>query len=206
MSRTTCTKSCGGGPSGTVAPSAARRSRFCADRCRLPSTRKRSWQRSRPIQGAGRGRRTVRRRRRSSGATGTPVSALAVFDASALVRALRTRHPKAREWRARAVRGEVRAIAPDLVFAEVGNAFLVEHRAGGMPASEVAASLERLVRIPVAVVSTKELVRDAAAIASARRLSLYDACYVALAEANDAVLVTADRKLAGACARSELLI
>ncbi len=75
-----------------------------------------------------------------------------------------------------------------------------------MPASEVAASLERLVRIPVAVVSTKELVRDAAAIASARRLSLYDACYVALAEANDAVLVTADRKLAGACARSELLI
>jgi predicted nucleic acid-binding protein len=34
---------------------------------------------------------------------------------------------------------------------------------------------------------------------------VYDACYAVLAEANDAVLVTADSKLAAACAQSELL-
>ena len=59
--------------------------------------------------------------------------------------------------------------------------------------------------MPLGVVSTKELIRDAIAIASARGLSAYDACYVALAEGNDAVLVTADVKLAAACARAELL-
>ena len=74
-----------------------------------------------------------------------------------------------------------------------------------MPLSEVAIALDRLLAIPLAVISTKELLRDAVAIASSRTLSVYDACYVALAEANGAVLVTADRKLAAACARAELI-
>lgn len=121
------------------------------------------------------------------------------------MRAFRTRHEEAREWRARAVRGLVRAIAPDLVFVEIANAFLVEHRAGLMPAGEIATALSELLRMPLGVVSTKELVQDALAIAAARGLSAYDACYVALAEANSAPLVTADRKLAAACARAELL-
>jgi predicted nucleic acid-binding protein len=122
-----------------------------------------------------------------------------------LVRALRTSHARAQEWRARTIRGEVRALAPDLVYAEVGNALLVEHRAGLMEAAEVTISLERLLRIPIGAVSTTTLIRNASAIAFARGLSAYDACYAALAEANDALLVTADRKLAAACARAELI-
>jgi len=74
-----------------------------------------------------------------------------------------------------------------------------------MPAGEIATALSELLRMPLGVVSTKELVQDALAIAAARGLSAYDACYVALAEANSAPLVTADRKLAAACARAELL-
>ena len=123
-----------------------------------------------------------------------------------LVRALRTSDPRAREWRARTIRGEVRALAPDLLYAEVGNALLVEHRAGLMAAAEVTISLERLLRIPIGAVSTMTLIRHASAIAFARGLSAYDACYVALAEANDAVLVTADRKLAAATNRAELIL
>ena len=123
-----------------------------------------------------------------------------------LVRALRTSHARAQEWRARTIRGEVRALAPDLVYAEVGNALLVEHRAGLMEAAEVTISLERLLRIPMGAISTTTLIRDASAIAFARGLSAYDACYVALAEANDAVLVTADRKLAAATNRAELIL
>ncbi len=83
------------------------------------------------------------------------------------------------------VRGEVRGLAPDLVFVEVGNALLVEHRAGLMEAAEVTISLDRLLRMPMGVVSTKNLIRDASAIALARGLSAYDACYVALAEGNE---------------------
>ena len=40
---------------------------------------------------------------------------------------------------------------------------------------------------------------------STRGVSGYDAMYLALAEATDAVLVTADRRLAAAATRSELL-
>ena len=123
-----------------------------------------------------------------------------------LVRALRTSDARAQEWRARTIRGEVRALAPDLVYAEVGNALLVEHRAGLMDAAEVTISLERLLRIPIGAVSTTTRIRNASAIALARGLSAYDACYVALAEANDAVLVTADRKLAAATNRAELIL
>jgi predicted nucleic acid-binding protein len=36
-------------------------------------------------------------------------------------------------------------------------------------------------------------------------LSVYDACYAVLAEAEDAVLVTADRRLAAAVTEAELL-
>jgi predicted nucleic acid-binding protein len=74
-----------------------------------------------------------------------------------------------------------------------------------MPASEVVIALDQLLRLPLAAVSTKELVSEATALSSARGLSVYDACYAVLAEANDAVLVTADSKLAAACAQSELL-
>ena len=40
---------------------------------------------------------------------------------------------------------------------------------------------------------------------SSRKLSVYDACYVVLAEALDAPLVTADRRLAAATANAVLL-
>jgi predicted nucleic acid-binding protein len=93
-----------------------------------------------------------------------------------------------------------------LVYAEIGNALLVEQRAGLLPASELASALNEIMRLPLAVVPIRALIGDALAIASARALSAYDACYVALAEANDAVLVTADRKLAAATTRSALIV
>ena len=49
------------------------------------------------------------------------------------------------------------------------------------------------------------IVAEALVTAASRDLSVYDACYAVVAEANDAPLVTADRKLAAACARAELL-
>ena len=91
------------------------------------------------------------------------------------------------------------------MYAEVGNALLVEQRAGALPASELVTILDEVLRFPLGVFPARGLTRDAVAVASARGLSVYDGFYVVLAEANSAVLVTADRKLAAACARSELL-
>jgi predicted nucleic acid-binding protein len=50
-----------------------------------------------------------------------------------------------------------------------------------------------------------ELAPPALAVALARRVSAYDACYLVLAEAANAVLVTADRALADLAPRSALL-
>lgn len=130
---------------------------------------------------------------------------LAVLDASAFVRALWIEDAAAETWMERVFDGRVSAVVPDLVHAEVANAFLLEHRVHGARLDEINLALGRFLALPLSVVSLEVIVADALLTADARDLSVYDACYVVLAEANDTVLVTADRKLAAACARSELL-
>ena len=49
------------------------------------------------------------------------------------------------------------------------------------------------------------LAEPAVGFAISQGLSVYDACYAVLAEAEDAVLVTADRRLAAAATRAELV-
>ena len=49
------------------------------------------------------------------------------------------------------------------------------------------------------------LAQPALALALARSISAYDACYIVLAEAGDAMLVTADRKLAAATKNAVLV-
>src|SRR4051794_15453467 len=137
--------------------------------------------------------------RTSSEATVTPTSA--VFDASAVVRAAVDRSPAARTALDRA--GS--RLAPDLVYAEVTSALLLYRRTGAMDARTAAEVLDEILRIPFDVRSSASLAGAAAAIAEERRLSAYDAMYVALAEAAKAPLVTADRRLAAAYERSELI-
>jgi predicted nucleic acid-binding protein len=60
-------------------------------------------------------------------------------------------------------------------------------------------------RIPLEVRELRLLIAPAVGVAISRRLSVEDACYAVLAEAEDAVLVTADRRLADAVSRAELV-
>jgi predicted nucleic acid-binding protein len=129
---------------------------------------------------------------------------LAIFDASVFVRALVEREPRAEEWVDR-VFGDVELSVPSLLFAEVGNALAGYVRSGELPASGADARLEFTLRLPHAVTDVGELVPAALAVAVPRGLSVYDACYVVLAEGQDAPLVTADRRLGAAVRRAELL-
>jgi predicted nucleic acid-binding protein len=59
--------------------------------------------------------------------------------------------------------------------------------------------------MPLEVRELEEVIAPAVGLAITRGLGVYDACYAVLAEAEDAVLVTADRGLAAAVARAELV-
>jgi predicted nucleic acid-binding protein len=128
----------------------------------------------------------------------------AIFDASVFVRALADGEPAAARWVDRAL-DEIAVSVPSLVFAEVGNALAGYVRAARLPAKGALERLEFTVRVPQRVIEVGELAPSALGLALERGLSVYDACYAVLAEAEDAVLVTADGRLAAAVSRAELV-
>ena len=67
------------------------------------------------------------------------------------------------------------------------------------------ARLSALLDLPIRSYELRELAAASLPRAVATGLSAYDACYLVLAEALDAVLVTADRRLAEAALQAELL-
>ena len=65
--------------------------------------------------------------------------------------------------------------------------------------------LDVVLQLPSRVSTSAELAPAALRLAVSRGLTVYDACYAVLAEAEGAVLVTADRRLAAAVTRAELV-
>lgn len=129
----------------------------------------------------------------------------AVFDASVFVRAVVDRSPTAVDWIRRAEAGEVQAVVPDLVFAECAHALLRYVRGLAFEPRIALEKIEVVTALRLEVRPLRPLIGAAFAVAVQRRLSLYDGCYLALAEAEQAVLVTADRRLAAAATNAELV-
>jgi predicted nucleic acid-binding protein len=101
--------------------------------------------------------------------------------------------------------GRVRAHVPDLVYVETASALSKYIRAGTITEEEADERLTQIVVAPLEAVPLRLLCRQALALARLRGLSAYDACYLALAIGYDAVLVTADRRLAAEAEKAALL-
>lgn len=86
--------------------------------------------------------------------------------------------------------------APDLVYPEVANAIARLRRRGLLDADDADLLMEGLRDAPLHVEPTRDLVPRALALSA--NLSVYDGCYVALAESLGCRLITADRRIAGA--------
>ena len=99
----------------------------------------------------------------------------------------------------------MRALVPGVVFAETAHGFVRYVRTDRLDQTDVDAALSAVVSLPLYVIPSRLLARQALSLALMRGLSAYDACYLALALGNDAVLVTADRRLADAADRAALL-
>jgi predicted nucleic acid-binding protein len=129
----------------------------------------------------------------------------AVFDASVFVRAVVPLEAAAVGWVRRAIEQEVSVAVPALVFAEVGNALSTYVRDTTITLDGALRRLAFVLRMPLEVREIESLIESAVRVAISRRLTVYDACYALLAEAEDVVLVTADRRLAAAVERAELI-
>ena len=84
--------------------------------------------------------------------------------------------------------------APDLVFPEVASALRRFLHQGILDAATASGLLDALLDMPIEIVPSRELIERAFELNN--RVSVYDGCYVALAESLDAALLTADRRLA----------
>jgi predicted nucleic acid-binding protein len=129
----------------------------------------------------------------------------AVLDANVVVRALLGPEERPARWLARVDDAGFLASAPDLIFPEVGQALLGYVRSGLLSLGRAGEHLEFVDALPLHIRPTQELITTAVGFAWRRQVSVYDACYAVLAEAEDAVLVTGDRRLAAAVTRAELV-
>ena len=86
--------------------------------------------------------------------------------------------------------------APDLIYPEVADAIARLRRRGLLGVDDADMLVEGLREAPLHVEPTRDLVPRALALSA--NLSVYDGCYVALAESRGCHLITADHRIAGA--------
>ena len=86
-------------------------------------------------------------------------------------------------------------LAPDLLWAELGNALWKRCRAGEIEAEEARDLLRDFKRFPVRTMSSIRLISPALDLATRFNRTVYDSLYLALAISQRCQLVTADRRL-----------
>ena len=117
-----------------------------------------------------------------------------VADASVLVLVVADATQEGGAFRDR-LRGEA-VCGPDLLRVEVVSALRRMTATTKLTRTQGAAAVDDLLELPLSVFPTAPLLRRAWELRT--NVSAYDACYVALAEALDCTLVTADERLARA--------
>ena len=96
--------------------------------------------------------------------------------------------------------------APDLLFAECGNVLWKYVRFHGYDPQLARENLSDLTDLALQIVPTAELVSDAFELGNLYGITVYDACYFALAQRLTLPLVTADEKLVKHLERTKLPI
>jgi predicted nucleic acid-binding protein len=85
-------------------------------------------------------------------------------------------------------------LAPHLLWAEIGNTLWKRHRRLESSTEEVRRMLGEIQQLPVITFPHWPLLPEALDLAISLEQTVYDCLYLALAEARDSVMVTADRR------------
>lgn len=96
-------------------------------------------------------------------------------------------------------------VAPDLLFAEVGNAVWKKVRRKELEEAEGRQLVKALGQVAVETVATRNLLEDALALALTAGVTVYDAMYLALAVRLETAVITGDDRFADKVAERPLL-
>ena len=91
--------------------------------------------------------------------------------------------------------GELFILAPDLIYAEVGNIIWKLHRFQGVSQVDAEAILNTFQSITLVITPSSSLLNDAYRLAVAYQRTVYDSLYIALSLRRQCQFVTADEKL-----------
>jgi predicted nucleic acid-binding protein len=95
-------------------------------------------------------------------------------------------------------RGILTLLAPDLLYAEVGNIVWKKHRFQGLAAVDAQQIIEEFQRLTFVLTSSADLLGEAYRLAVTHTRTVYDALYIALSRREQCAYVTADEKLVNA--------
>ena len=100
---------------------------------------------------------------------------------------------------------EYELLAPDLLWAELGNVLWKRHRRRELDHPTTVELLRDFSRVPLELHSTDRWAVAALELAIQHGVTVYDALYLALAAGTGCRLVTADRRLQEACRAGALI-
>jgi len=123
-----------------------------------------------------------------------------VVDASAILPIVDVEpcSPRAERWFAAAQEYAEHSITVDLFDAECANGLWKRVRRESWSLDDALEALGRILELPYRRIPLRALIEDALDLGVTLELAVYDACYVALAEAIGCPLLTADQRLAAA--------
>jgi predicted nucleic acid-binding protein len=129
-----------------------------------------------------------------------------VIDASVLIKFYvpEILSDKAEELLTGVEHGDVMFLAPDLIYPEVGNILWKKQRMKELTRSEAEEITDAIVSLPLKIKASKLLLPLAIDIGIAYKITIYDALYLSMARIYEIKMMTADRKLIDAMAKTEL--
>jgi predicted nucleic acid-binding protein len=99
--------------------------------------------------------------------------------------------------------GELLLYAPDLVYPETGNILWKKQYRRELTSEEVDEIANAIIALPMIIEPSKPIIPLAVSIAMHSGITVYDAMYVAVARVYETKMITADKKLTDALAKTE---
>jgi predicted nucleic acid-binding protein len=109
----------------------------------------------------------------------------------------------AEEILSRAADGELLLYAPDLIYPETGKILWKKQLRRELTTEEVDEIVDAINALPIIIEPSKPVMPLAVSIAMHSGITVYDAMYVAIARIYETKMITADKKLTDALAKTE---